>query len=133
MGADGDLLQEDQGHTVPPRSAAARNLCSRGRPLLTHASAGDIQTLKELSLSLLWRLSLGSGAHEVLFAPLRASLGGYGRFDLNRIAPLLPSCWGFLPSPMCNFLVGSGILLVGQQLIIYFGFFAGERPFYSTI
>ena len=42
--------------------------CPRGRPLLTHASAGDTQTFKGRSGSVSAG-SLGLGAHKVLFEP----------------------------------------------------------------
>ena len=42
--------------------------CPHGRPLLTHASAGDTQTLKGMSGSVSVE-PLGPGAHKVLFEP----------------------------------------------------------------
>ena len=46
----------------------SQRLCPCGRPLLIHASAGDIQTLKGRSGSVSVG-SLGPGAHKVLFKP----------------------------------------------------------------
>ena len=67
--------------------------CPWSRPLLTHASAGDTQTLKGRSDS----DSVGSvvpGVHKVLFEPSKHPWWIRGLI-LNAIWPLLPSCWGF--------------------------------------
>ena len=67
--------------------------CPCGRPLLTHTSAGDTQTLKGRSGSVSAG-SLGPGAHKVLFEPSESLWRVWG-WILNMISPLLPSCWGF--------------------------------------
>ena len=62
-GINGDLLQEGLCHT---QGCCPQSPCPCGSPLLTHASAGDTQTLKGRSGS----VSVGSpGAHKVLFEP----------------------------------------------------------------
>ena len=73
----------------------------RSRSLLTRASTGDTQTLKGRWLSVVWRsllLSLGPGAHKVLFAPSEHLWKVWGLI-LNVIVPLIPSCWSFLFTP----------------------------------
>ena len=65
--------------------------CPCGRPLLTHTSTGDTQTLKGRSGS----VSVGSpGMHKVLFEPSE-HLCWLLSLILNMISPLLPSCWVF--------------------------------------
>ena len=66
--------------------------CSCGRPLLTHASAGDTQTLKDRSGSVSVG-SLGPGAHKILFE-WSEHLWWVQGLILNEILPLLPSCLG---------------------------------------
>ena len=61
-----------------------------GRPLLTHASAGDTQTLKGRSGSVSVG-PLGPGAHKVLFEPSKC-LWEVLDLILNATSPLLPSC-----------------------------------------
>ena len=62
-GVNGDLLQEGLCHT---QVGCTQSPCPCSRPLLTHTSAGDTQTLKGKSGS----ASIGSpGAHNVLFEP----------------------------------------------------------------
>ena len=63
-----------------------------GRPLLTHTSARDTQTLKGRSGSVSVG-SLGPGLHNVLFEPSK-NLWWKWDLTLNLIFPLLPSCWG---------------------------------------
>ena len=79
--------------------------CLCGRPLLTRASAGDIQTLKAgLAQSLVG--SLGPGAHKVLFESF-GHLWWVRGLILNLILPLLPRCWGF------SFALGCGVSAFG--------------------
>ena len=62
-GINGDLLQEGLFYT---QVCCTQSPCLCGRPLLTHSSAGDTQTLKGRSSS----VSVGSpGVHKVLFEP----------------------------------------------------------------
>ena len=79
------------------------------RPLLTHISAGDTETLKGRSGS----VSVGSpGVHKVLFE-LSKHLWWVWGLLLNAISPLLPSFWAS-PLPLdvgYLFLVGPNILL----------------------
>ena len=83
--------------------------CPRGRPLLTHASAGDTQTLKGGSGSVSCVFP-GSWCAQGFIWTLWASLAG---LTLNMILPLLSSCWGFSSALGCgvSFFVGSSILL----------------------
>ena len=67
--------------------------CPCGRPLLTHTSTGDSQTLKGKS-GLVSVGSLGPGAHKVLFEPSEHLCWVWGLI-LNAILPLLSSRWGF--------------------------------------
>ena len=79
--------------------------CPCSRPLLTHASTGDNQTLKGRSGS----VSVGSlspGAQKVLFE-LTEHLWKVLSLILNMISPLLPSCWGF------SFALGCGVCFFG--------------------
>ena len=84
--------------------------CSK--PLLTHASAGDTQTLKGRSGSVSVG-SLGPGAHRVLFEPSEHLWRVWGLI-INAISPLLMSCWGFSFALGCgvSFFGGSNILLL---------------------
>ena len=66
--------------------------CSRGRPLLTCASARDTQTLKGRSGSVPVG-PLGPGVHKILFEPSE-HLWCICGLILNVILPLLPTCWG---------------------------------------
>ena len=68
--------------------------CSYGRPLLTHASTGDTQTLKGRSYSVS-EGPLGPGALKVLFEPSKHLWQVWGLI-LNGTSPLLQSYWGFL-------------------------------------
>ena len=61
--------------------------CPHGRPLLTHASAGDTQTLKGMSGSVSVE-PLGPGAHKVLFEPSEC-LCQVWDLILDMISPLL--------------------------------------------
>ena len=70
-GVNGDLLQEGLCHT---QFCCTQSPCLCSRPLLTHTSPGDTQTLKDRSDS----VSVGSpGVHKVLFEPSEHS-GRYG-------------------------------------------------------
>ena len=70
----------------------------RSRQLLTHTSAGDMQTLKVRSGS----VSVGSPTvHKVLFEPSECFWWVWGLI-LNVILPLLPSCWGFSFALVCE-------------------------------
>ena len=96
--------------------------CSK--PLLTHASAGDTQTLKGRSGSVSVG-SLGPGAHRVLFEPSEHLWWVWGLI-INAISPLLVSCWGFSFALGCgvSFFGGSNILLliVVQQWVVILEF-----------
>ena len=95
-GVNDDLLQEGLCHT---QICCTQSPCPQGRPLLTHTSAGDTQTLKGRAGS----VSAGSpGVHKVLFEPSEHVWQVWGLI-LNVILPLLPSCWGF------PFALGHGI------------------------
>ena len=67
-GANDDLLQEDFCHNCVSRVCLSQSPGPHGRPLLTHASTGDAQTLKGRSGSVSVGL-LVLGAHKVLFEP----------------------------------------------------------------
>ena len=86
--------------------------CPCSKPLLTHASAEDTQTLKGRSGSVSVG-SLGPGAHKVLFEPSEHLWQVWGLF-INAISPLLLSCWGFSFALGCgvSFFGGSNILLL---------------------
>ena len=63
VGVNGDLLQEGLCHT---HVCCSQSPCPCGRPLMTHSSAGDTQTLKSRSGS----VSVGSpSVHKVWFEP----------------------------------------------------------------
>ena len=87
-GVNGDLTQEGSCHT---QVWCTQHPCPCGRPLLTHTSTGDIQTLTGSSGS----GSVGSPCvHQVLLEPSESLWWAWGLI-LNTISPLLPSCWGF--------------------------------------
>ena len=78
---------------------------TRGRPLLTHASAGDPQTLTGRSGCLFWGsllLSLGPDSHKVLFMLSKCLWWVWGLI-LNVIVPLLP--------PSCSFSFALGCVV----------------------
>ena len=79
--------------------------CPCGKPLVTHASAGDTQTLKGRSGSVSVG-SLGRGMHKCLFEPSECLWRIWGLI-LNAISPLLLSCWGF------SFVLGCGVSFFG--------------------
>ena len=79
--------------------------CPCGKPLLTHAPAGDTQTLNGRSGSVSVG-SLGPGAHKVLFEPSERLWQVWGLI-LNAISPLLLSCWG------SSFALGCGASFFG--------------------
>ena len=79
----------------------SQSLCPHGRPLLTHASAGDTQTLKGRPGSVSVGC-LGPGVHKALFEPSE-HLWWVWSLILNVISPLLSSCWGFF------FALGHGV------------------------
>ena len=116
----------------------SQSACPQGRPLLTHDSTGDTQTLKGRSVSVSVG-SLGPGAHQVLFEPSEHLWRVWGLI-LNVILPLLPSCWGF------SFALGCGVSFFGRiqnspgygcsVVSCNFGVLAGEDEHmscYSTI
>ena len=75
--------------------------CPRGRPLLTHTSPGDTQTLKGRSGSVYCGVP-GSWCTQGFVWVLWAALVGMG-FDSKHDFALLPSCWGF------SFALGHGV------------------------
>ena len=79
--------------------------CPCGKPLVTHASAGDTQTLKGRSGSVSVG-SLGPGVNKFLFEPSECLWRIWGLI-LNAISPLLLSCWGF------SFVLGCGVSFFG--------------------
>ena len=87
-----NLLQEGFCHT---QVCSTQSPCPCSRPLLTHTSKGDTQTLKGRSGS-------GSvespGVHKVLSEPSKNLWPVWGLI-LNAILPLLPSCCGFSFAP----------------------------------
>ena len=86
-GVNGDLLQEGLCHT---QVCHTQSRCPCSRPLLTHTSRGDTQTLKGRSDS----VSVGyPGEHKVwvLFV-LPECLWWVWGLILNMILPLLPFC-----------------------------------------
>ena len=80
--------------------------CLCGRPLLTHTSAGDTQTLKGRSGSVSMG-SLGPNVQKILFEPSKSLWRVWGLI-LNAISPLLPLCWGF------SFAFGCGVSFFGE-------------------
>ena len=99
-GVNGNLLQEGLCHT---QVCCTQSPCLCGRPLLTHTSTGDTQTLKGRSGS----VSVGSpSVHEVLSEPSE-HLWWLWDLILNVILPLLQSCWGF------SFALGCGVSFFG--------------------
>ena len=102
------LMATSSKRTYPTCCASqfccSQSPCPHNRPLLTHASAGDTQTLKGMARSLVG--SLGPGAHKVLFEPSEHLWRVWGLI-LNVISPLLPSCWGF------SFALGCGVSFFG--------------------
>ena len=85
------------------QACCSQSPCPWGKSLLTHASAGDIQTLegKPGSVSV---GPLGPGAHKVLFEPSEHFWQVWGLI-LNVTSLLLPSCRGF------SFGLGRGVSL----------------------
>ena len=95
-GVNGNLLQEGLCHT---QVCCPQNPWPCGRPLLTHTSSGDTQTLRGRSGS----VSVESpGVHDVLFEPSEHLWWVWGLI-LKEISALLPSCWGF------SFALGHGV------------------------
>ena len=85
---NGNLLHEGLCHI---QVCCPQNPWPCGRPLLTHTSSGDTQTLRGRSGS----VSVESpGVHDVLFEPSEHLWWVWGLI-LNMISPLLPFCWGF--------------------------------------
>ena len=119
---------------------ASQVFCSQspgphGRPLLTHASAGDTQKGRSGSVSL---GSLGPGVPKVLFEPSKHLWSVCGLI-LNVFFLLLPSCWA---SPLALdvgylFLGGIQHSPVGGGLAVSCNFEVltedEGRSFYSTI
>ena len=64
--------------------------CPCGRPLLTHTSLGDTQTLRGRSAQSLWR---SPGVYKVLFESFVCLWQVWG-LNLNSISPLQLPCWG---------------------------------------
>ena len=102
-GVNGDPSQESFCHT---EGCCNQSPCPCSRPLLTHTSAGDTQTLKGRPGS----VSVGSpGVQKVLSEPSEC-LCQVWSFILNEILPLLPlldlllCCWVW-----GSFLVGSTV------------------------
>ena len=96
-GANADLLQEDLSQTLCLQGLLYPELLSPRQAIADPASAGDTQTLKGRTVSLLWRsliLSLDPGVHKALFAPSKHLWQVQGLI-LNTIAPLLRSHWCF--------------------------------------
>ena len=90
--------------------------CLCGRPLLTHTSAGDTQTLKGRSGSVSVG-SLGTDVQKSLVEPSKCLWQVWGLI-LNAISPLLPSCWGFffaLGWEVCFFVRSNILLSLGVQ------------------
>ena len=102
-GIDGDLFQEPLCHT---QVCSTQSPCPFGRPLLTHTSAGNTQTLKGRSGSVFVGY-LGPGAHKVLFEPSEHLWHVWGLI-LITISPFLLSCWGF------SFALGRGVSFFGE-------------------
>ena len=99
-GVSGGLLQKRLRNT---QVCCTQSPCPCGRPLLTHTSTGDTQTLKGRS----GLVSVGSpDVHKVLFVPSKHLWRVWGLI-LNMILPVLPSCWGF------SFALGHGISFLG--------------------
>ena len=130
-GIDGDLFQEPLCHT---QVCSTQSPCPFGRPLLTHSSEGNTQTLKGRSGSVFVGY-LGPGAHKVLFEPSELLWQVWGliliqfhpSYCLAGASPL-PLDVGYL------FLVRSNILL--SEASCNFGVLAGEvehTSFYSAI
>ena len=65
--------------------------CPCGRPLLTHTSTGDTQTLKGRS----GLVSVGSPGTQKILSESSKHLWQVWGLILNAISCLLPSCWGF--------------------------------------
>ena len=106
-------------HTAPPRSAAARAPVPTAATVDLCLCRRDSNTQKQVCRSLLWwspLLSLGPGAHNVLFAPFKHLWQVWGLI-LNTTRP---SCWDFFLALGCgvSFSVRSYIFLsvVDQQL-----------------
>ena len=131
-GVNCNLLQEGFCHT---QVCSTQSPCPCSRPLLTHTSKGDTQTLKGRSGS-------GSvespGVHKVLSEPSKNLWPVWGLI-LNAISPLLPSCCGF------SFALGHGVYFFGgiqhspvdgcSAASCNFGVLSGEdehTSFYST-
>ena len=87
------------------QDCCTQSSCPCSRPLLTHASAGDTQTLKGRYGS----VSVGNlGAHKVFFEPSEHLWQVWGLI-LNVIMPLLPSFYGFSFALGCGESFFSGI------------------------
>ena len=105
-GVNCDLLQQGLCHS---QVCFMQSLCPCGRPLLTHTSTGDTQTLKGRSST----VSVESpGAHKVLFEPSKHLWQVWGLI----LSAFCSSCHlaGVSPLPLnvgYLFLVGSNIFL----------------------
>ena len=89
------------GHT---QVCCTQGPCPCGRPLLTHTSAGDHQTLKGKSGSVFVG---SSGADNILFEPSEC-LWWVWVLILNMVLALLLSWWG------CFFALGPGVSFFGR-------------------
>ena len=87
VGVNGNLLQEGPCHT---QVCCTQSPCPCGSPLLIRTSSGDAQTQFCLSLCVV----SGSWCTQGLFEPSEHLWCVWGLI-LNRILPLLPSCWRF--------------------------------------
>ena len=132
-GVNCDFLQKGLCHT---QIYCTQSPCQFGRPLLTHTSTGDTQTLKGRSSSVFVG---SSGAHKVLFEPSKHLWWVWGLI-LNAILLLLPSFLGF------SFALGPGVSFFGgiqhspvdgfSPVSCNFGVLTGEdehTSFYSSI
>ena len=97
IGANGDVVQEDLATSHASHDCCCQSPCPHGRPLLTHASAGDSEILTGRSSSVsCWRhccfpwFRCGQG----FVCDLQASLVGMRYLILNVIVSLLSSCCG---------------------------------------
>ena len=132
-GVNGDLLQNGLCHS---QVCYTQSLCPCSRPLLTHTSIGDTQTLKGRSGS----VSVEShGLQKLLFEPSECFWWVWGLI-LNVILSLLLSCLGF------SFALGWGVSLFSgfqhspfdgySEASCNFGVLAGEdecTSFYPAI
>ena len=133
-GADGDLLQEDLCHGPSPPVCYGQSPCAHSSPLLTHASAGDMQTGLSVSCGV-----PGSWFTQGFVCTLQVSLEGMRFASKCNLAP--PAVLlGLLLSPRHRVSFFGGIQCSpvngGSAASCNFGVLAGENEctsFYSTI